>query len=69
MIHFRHSTVTVAGNIAAMLLDRILLLIALAFAAATLALLVVASCGLAPRLVRCGRFVCHNTQTVSATPE
>jgi len=43
MIHFRHSSVTVAGNIAAMLLDRILLLIALALAAATLALLVVAS--------------------------
>ena len=43
MIHFRHSSVTVAGNIAVMLLDRILLLIALALAAATLALLVVAS--------------------------
>ena len=43
MIHFRHRRVTVAGNIALMLLDRILLLIALAFAAATLALLVVAS--------------------------
>jgi len=43
MIHFRHSSVTVAGNIAVMLLNRILLLIALALAAATLALLVVAS--------------------------
>jgi len=43
MIHFRHSSVTVASNIAVMLLDRILLLIALALAAATLALLVVAS--------------------------
>jgi hypothetical protein len=43
MIHFRHSGVTVEGNRTAMLLDRILLLIALALAAATLALLVVAS--------------------------
>lgn len=43
MIHFRHSSVTVAGNRTTMLLDRILLLIALALAAATLALLMLAS--------------------------
>jgi hypothetical protein len=43
MIHFRHSSVTVAGNIVVMLLDRILLLIGFVLVAATLALLVVAS--------------------------
>jgi len=43
MIHFRHKSVTVAGNIAVMLLNRLLLLIAFALASAALALVLVAS--------------------------